>query len=360
MANTKISALPAGAPAQSTDVLPVDRAGTNVSLQVADILANSALTGTPTAPTQTPLSNNTDVATTAYADAAVAVEKSRALAAEGTLVPQTTTVNGHALSSNVTVSASDISTGTLPFAQLPVLASLGGLPVLSGFSVITVNPHSFSFASGDNDFYTVPPGKRAFAIGFVFNPNVTSLTAIPKINLAGAGTRYRVNANATAAQNVAAVTLSWNGLIAEAGDIFSLNLSEGSVNVWVNIYQFDNTNALKSPRQATWINGTNTIYTVPGGKHAYLMTPIGQGMWTSGSAVGGFVVSNESGSSVAYTMASVPSGGSTATFSITASIGTGSLGGGPAGPLSLNAGDTITMTSTQTGQQLAWMTIVEL
>lgn len=74
MANTKISALPAGAPAQVTDILPVDRAGTNVSLTIANIqaglapLASPALTGTPTAPTQSAFTNNTDLATAAYAD----------------------------------------------------------------------------------------------------------------------------------------------------------------------------------------------------------------------------------------------------------------------------------------------------
>jgi hypothetical protein len=35
-------------------------------------------------------------------------------------VPTSTTVNGHALSSNVTISATDITTGTLPAAQLPI------------------------------------------------------------------------------------------------------------------------------------------------------------------------------------------------------------------------------------------------
>lgn len=42
-------------------------------------------------------------------------------------VPTTTTVNGHALSSNVVVSASDLTTGTLPHAQLPTLLS-GDIP----------------------------------------------------------------------------------------------------------------------------------------------------------------------------------------------------------------------------------------
>lgn len=42
-------------------------------------------------------------------------------------VPNTITVNGHALSANVTVSASDLTTGTLPHAQLPALVS-GDIP----------------------------------------------------------------------------------------------------------------------------------------------------------------------------------------------------------------------------------------
>jgi len=42
-------------------------------------------------------------------------------------VPTATTVNGHALSANVVISASDLTTGTLPHAQLPTLVS-GDIP----------------------------------------------------------------------------------------------------------------------------------------------------------------------------------------------------------------------------------------
>jgi hypothetical protein len=42
-------------------------------------------------------------------------------------VPTSTTVNGHALSAAVTVSASDLTTGTLPHGQLPTLLS-GDIP----------------------------------------------------------------------------------------------------------------------------------------------------------------------------------------------------------------------------------------
>jgi hypothetical protein len=44
MANQKISQLTSGAPAQATDIVPIDRAGANFSLQVSDILA-AAKTG---------------------------------------------------------------------------------------------------------------------------------------------------------------------------------------------------------------------------------------------------------------------------------------------------------------------------
>jgi hypothetical protein len=50
-------------------------------------LASPALTGSPTAPTKSALTNNTDIATTAYADAAVAVETSRAETAEALKAP---------------------------------------------------------------------------------------------------------------------------------------------------------------------------------------------------------------------------------------------------------------------------------
>lgn len=50
-------------------------------------LASPALTGTPTAPTATALTDDTQIATTAYADSAVGVETSRAETAEALLAP---------------------------------------------------------------------------------------------------------------------------------------------------------------------------------------------------------------------------------------------------------------------------------
>lgn len=58
------------------------------SLALKAPLASPALTGLPTAPTAAPLTNDTQLATTAYADAAVLVETTRAEAAEALLAPK--------------------------------------------------------------------------------------------------------------------------------------------------------------------------------------------------------------------------------------------------------------------------------
>ena len=61
----------------------ITQAVTAGALGALATLASPALTGTPAAPTASPLTDDTQIATTAYADAAVAVETSRAEAAEG-------------------------------------------------------------------------------------------------------------------------------------------------------------------------------------------------------------------------------------------------------------------------------------
>jgi len=70
-------------------------------------LDSPAFTGTPTAPTASPGTNDTQLATTAYADAAVAVETTRAETAEALLAPI----------------ASPTFTGTVTQPDAPVLSS---------------------------------------------------------------------------------------------------------------------------------------------------------------------------------------------------------------------------------------------
>lgn len=94
-------------------------------------LASPALTGTPTVPTAAALTNTTQAASTAYADAAVGVEKTRALAAEAVLQPALT-VTSVAFASTVTPATPanagelDLTIGTLTGAL--ALANPTGTP----------------------------------------------------------------------------------------------------------------------------------------------------------------------------------------------------------------------------------------
>ncbi len=112
-------------------------------------LASPALTGNPTAPTQTTGNDSTRIATTAFVEDAIdnlVAADIPALAESGVTglvsdlaakVPTSTTVNGHALSSNVVVSASDLTTGTLPHAQLPTLL-VGDIPALAESAITSL------------------------------------------------------------------------------------------------------------------------------------------------------------------------------------------------------------------------------
>ncbi len=90
----------------------------NSTITGTQISNNIALPGSPTTTTQTQSDNSTKIATTAYTDTGLA-----------TKVNTSTTVNSHALTGNIVISASDITTGTLPAAQLPnpTSTTLGGI-----------------------------------------------------------------------------------------------------------------------------------------------------------------------------------------------------------------------------------------
>jgi hypothetical protein len=94
-------------------------------------LASPALTGTPTAPTQTALTNNTDIATTAYADGAVSVETTRATTAEALLAPKASP----ALTGTPTAPTATVGTNTIQIATTAfVLANAATGPTYQPFT----------------------------------------------------------------------------------------------------------------------------------------------------------------------------------------------------------------------------------
>lgn len=99
--------------------------GADSGLAVASV---ATLTGTQTLTNKTV--DGVSPATFAFLDPTSSVQTQL-----GTKVPTSTTVNGHALSSNVTVSATDLTTGTLPAAQLPSTAVTPGSYTASNITV---------------------------------------------------------------------------------------------------------------------------------------------------------------------------------------------------------------------------------
>ena len=100
----------------------------------------------------------------------------------GTLVPNSVTVNGHPLSANVTVSASDLNTGTLPSTQLPTaLVAQKFFGTAAPGSVATNLPGDFFTNTTAHAEYVcnAPSGTSA--------PACTSVTAAGWMRVDGGG-----------------------------------------------------------------------------------------------------------------------------------------------------------------------------
>jgi hypothetical protein len=143
--------------------------GTTDSASGISLATALALPSGSTATTPSAADNSTKVATTAYV-------KNQGY------VANTTTVNGHALSSNVTVSASDITSGTLPHAQLPALVNgdvpnnaantTGSAGSLSAASALPNGTTATTQSSSDN---STNVATTAYVKAQAYVPNTTTV-----------------------------------------------------------------------------------------------------------------------------------------------------------------------------------------
>lgn len=119
-------------------------------------LASPSFTGVPLVPTATPLTNNTQVASTAYADAAVAVEKTRALAAEAVLASFHAGIYGDGSDGTVTF----LSTGSVTVA---------GATCVSGVYTMQRDIFLASGSAINVGSVVIPNGYRIFFQGTLTN-----------------------------------------------------------------------------------------------------------------------------------------------------------------------------------------------
>ena len=140
--------------------------GLTTDLAAKAPLASPALTGTPTAPTASALDNSTKVATTAYADSAVSVEKSRAQTAEGLLVVKS-------------LNLSDIANAAT--ARL----NLGVTQLTCAAAVAVSNVSSLTTSTSTIDGYTLATGDLVLLAG----QTTASQNGLWKIPASGSWTR---------------------------------------------------------------------------------------------------------------------------------------------------------------------------
>lgn len=155
-----------------------------------------------------------------------------------------------------------------------------------------------SSASGLNDVYTCPSGRRAW-VGYsgLRNQNAAIRTMRPSWKISG--TYYNMNSNNTQVSSSGYnFDSNDNGMILEAGETIAWDAQTSLLNSYTQIIEFDATNALKTAKIIGVTSGDNTVYTCPSGKKAIITTgnglPLGAtingSIWVSAStAINGII-----------------------------------------------------------------------
>src|SRR5581483_1413648 len=180
--------------------------------------------------------------------------------------------------------------------------SLGGVTV-SGAKY--VNPHTVLTTQTDATMYTEPAGRRAMVLNMHWYVNGgTSGNVLAKIRVSG--TLYAVTAPQSngggGATNAFAI-----GIVLEPGEdlVASTQYTPGTADVYASVVEFDSTSPVKTKKVVSVVNGGNTLYTVPAGKSAILMSGpfYGYGVGTNGTFQNGnlhWVNNTGGGASVLY------------------------------------------------------------
>jgi hypothetical protein len=213
--------------------------------------ASPTLTGIPAAPTAAALTNTTQLATTAYSDAATGVEKTRALAAEALLAPLAApTFTGHVTVPTGTNGTDAVNlkqangsyvaplvksvavpvAAPLPFVNVKDYAAIGnGVTLLDGVMSMSTNPTYFTSASAV--FTAADVGKAitvdgAGAAGAQLVTTITAYTSATAVTLA-AGASTTVAAAITQYANPDTVAIT-NAIAALPNNIGCLYFPAGT------------------------------------------------------------------------------------------------------------------------------------
>lgn len=220
--------------------------------------------------------------------------------------------------------------------------------------------HGALMASGDNDLYTVPTGKRLIVFaGRCYNSTGSSITAIYKVKISAT---YYVMAANTTCTNGTDGTLTLSAYILNAGESVSINTSAQDLDVTINGILYDATVPMYSVHVTSLSTGDNTIYTVPSGKTAYIVDSVPSTTSPNPFVCGTIRMRNEAGGSrtiTGYVVASGQSSGSG--YQVREGVSISDSGFLTLTSCSnMNAGDFVVVnTSSGTGTQRVWLNVIE-
>lgn len=234
-------------------------------------LNNAALTGAPTAATAAPGTNNTQLATTAYADTAVAVEATRAGAAEALLAPiASPTFTGTPAAPTATTGTNSTQIATTAY----VMAAVANLIASAPGALDTLNELATALGNDANFASTVTAALSAKAP--LASPTLTGTPAAPTAALNTNTTQIATTAFALA-QAALHLPLSGGTLTgAVAGPAFQATASTINAQAGTT-YSLD---ASDNGKVVTLNNASAITVTVPAGLGAgfsCLLVQIGAG-----------------------------------------------------------------------------------
>lgn len=244
------------------------------------------------------------------------------------------------------------------------LAASFGLPFAPFLPNLTIiSLRSRTSTTGTLDLYTVPTGRRALIVtAFVINTSGSSMSLV-QLFVKISGTLYPISLITNSFTSGTNRNISPVGnYVAEAGETISIALNQQPNTVQMQLFEFDNTSNLKSPKifSPALATGFNTVYQVPVGKTAFICAVAGSFNFT---ALSGVVYSNNSGSSRSIVTYQVPNGGSPDATTQTAAstlIGSGTANFTGAVPSILASQDSLVVsTDSGTATQFAWTTVIE-
>lgn len=146
----------------------------------------------------------------------------------------------------------------------------GQFPGVSAQYLVQKAVYAGNLASGHNDIYVCPAGKKAYITSNSgHNPSGSSISVYRYLKKDGVYYQVRsvstMAANANITANASAIPLLLN-----AGEGISINCSAAGGNYAISVWEMPDTDKLQRKEVLGLASGINIIYTVPAGKRAII------------------------------------------------------------------------------------------